>query len=95
MKRNNFNPHIPSINRINKLRNMEEQNNMSRMLLNFEQIKKQAEDEKEYSTSREWCSAKDIALTRNLAERYEQTLAAINEEVEIHEQKVMKHLNKM
>lgn len=74
---------------------MEEQNNMSRMLLNFEQIKKQAEDEKEYSTSREWCSAKDIALARNLAEHYEQTLAAIDEEVEIHEQKVMKHLDKM
>ena len=56
MKRNNFNPHISLINHI-KFRNMEEHNNISRMQSDFEQIKKQSEDGKEYWTSRELCSA--------------------------------------
>lgn len=56
MKRNNFNPHISLINHI-KFRNMEEHNNISRIQSDFEQIKKQSEDGKEYWTSRELCSA--------------------------------------
>lgn len=56
MKRNNFNPHISLINHI-KFRNMKEHNNISRMQSDFEQIKKQSEDGKEYWTSRELCSA--------------------------------------